>query len=326
VFQRHIAHIKPNRHLLDANYLSRVLETPSVRKQADRVARGVAQKTVTLSSLRNFQIHLPPLAEQRRIAAILDKADELRRKRKRALDLIQNLIESSFIQMFGDERSSRFEVKRLDAVTDQITDGAHFTPTYVEKGVPFLRVTDLQNKTIDWARVKYIPQEEHNELLVRCRPEPGDILLSKNGTIGISRYIDWAKAFSIFVSLCLIKPTKSILSGVYLASFLKTNAAQRQFRQHAKTGTVTNLHLVEIRKLLIPIPPLNIQREWEALESRFRYEADKHAKAASGIESLFSSLQDRAFSGHMQRATPTSSVTSRAAEPAAASEAAGSGR
>jgi type I restriction enzyme S subunit len=64
VFQRHIAHIKPNRNLLDAAYLSQMLETPPLKRQADRAARGVAQKTVTLSSLRKFEIPLPPLDDR----------------------------------------------------------------------------------------------------------------------------------------------------------------------------------------------------------------------------------------------------------------------
>ena len=125
------------------------------------------------------------------------------------------------------------------------------------------------------------------------------MLLSKNGTIGISRYIDWENTFSIFVSLCLIKPTKNILFGRYLAAYLKTAAAQRQLRQHAKTGTVTNLHLTEIRKILIPLPPIEDQREWEEMEATLLQRAERQSRALINSESLFSSLQSRAFSGQL---------------------------
>ena len=244
-------------------------------------------------------VFVPPLKEQQRIAAILDKADALRRKRKRALELCDSLTQSMFVEMFGDERNSPFVVKSLDAITDQITDGAHFTPTYVDSGVPFLRVTDIQDEAIDWLAVKYIPEEEHRQLVLRCQPKPGDVLLSKNGTIGISRYIDWENVFIIFVSLCLIKPAKDILSGRYLTAYLKTAAAQRQLRQHAKTGTVTNLHLTEIRKMLIPLPPIGHQRKWEETEATLRSRLNKQLRAFVNAETLFSSLQHSAFSGQL---------------------------
>ena len=100
------------------------------------------------------------------------------------------------------EVPEHWEVKRLKFLTNKIVDGAHFTPTYVNEGVPFLRVTDIQEKNIDMEKIKYIPLEEHQELIKRCNPQKGDLLLSKNGTIGISKKIDWNWEFSIFVSLC----------------------------------------------------------------------------------------------------------------------------
>lgn len=72
IFQRHIAYVRPNRSLVDPVYLCHVLNSPIVKQQADRSARGVAQKTVTLGSMRQFEIPLAPIAEQRRIAARID--------------------------------------------------------------------------------------------------------------------------------------------------------------------------------------------------------------------------------------------------------------
>jgi type I restriction enzyme S subunit len=287
--------IKPSNGELNLTYLRRVLENYDVRP----FINGSTRSKLTKAQAERIPIPLPPLEEQRQIAAILDKADLLRRKRSRALQLADNLTQSIFVEMFGDERSSPFEIKVLDTITDKITDGAHFTPTYVDSGVPFLRVTDIQDEAINWQAVKYIPEEEHNELTLRCRPETGDVLLSKNGTIGISRYIDWENAFSIFVSLCLIKPTKNILSGRYLATFLKTAAAQRQLRKHAKTGTVTNLHLTEIRKMLIPLPTIEDQRGWEEMEARLLSGSRRQFRALNNSEALFSSLRSRAFSGQL---------------------------
>ena len=107
-------------------------------------------------------------------------------------------------------------MEELQNLTKLITDGAHHTPNYTESGVPFLRVTDVQSNNIDFDRIKYVSKDEHLELIKRCNPEKGDILYSKNGTIGIPKLVDWEWEFSIFVSLALIKPKNERISSQYL--------------------------------------------------------------------------------------------------------------
>lgn len=149
---------------------------------------------------------------------------------------------------------------RLKFLTKQIVDGAHFTPTYSDKGIPFLRVTDIQSKSIDLSKIKYIPSEEHKELIKRCRPEKGDLLLSKNGTIGISKVIDWDWEFSIFVSLCLIKTRKS-LSSKFAFYFFQSHEIHEQIFGLIKQSTVINLHLDKIANFYFSTPNEHEQKE-----------------------------------------------------------------
>src|ERR1019366_9436287 len=102
LFQRHIAHLKPDPATVDSGYLKYALVNPFVRRQADRVANGVAQKTITLSDLREFLVACPPMPEQRRTAAILDQADELQRKQRRISERLSSLSASIFDDLFGD--------------------------------------------------------------------------------------------------------------------------------------------------------------------------------------------------------------------------------
>ena len=144
----------------------------------------------------------------------------------------------------------------------KITDGAHKTPTYSERGIPFLRVTDIRNDQIDIDSCKRIPIQEHIELCKRCKPEKGDILLSKNGTIGIAKLIDWEWDFSIFVSLALIKiRDQEVLNPNYLEFIFSSPFVKNQIFSTSKQGTVTNLHLEEIRKLKVPIYPIPDQKK-----------------------------------------------------------------
>jgi len=271
----------------------------SLINELQNLSSGSAYKALPITKLKEYKIPLPPLEEQRRIAAILDKADGVRRKRKEAIRLTEELLKSTFLEMFGDPENSVYPVKTLNDVCSKITDGAHFTPTYTSTGVPFLRVTDIQNDFIDWENVKHIPIEEHKELIKRCHPKRGDILYSKNGTIGIPKIIDWDNDFSIFVSLALLSPKKEIILSDFLESFLRTPFALRQALSHTKTGTVSNLHLVEIRKVKLPVPDIHIQEQWILYKSEIHKMRNQLSGAFDESENLFNSLLQKAFRGEL---------------------------
>ncbi|MGZ5058890.1 MAG: restriction endonuclease subunit S, partial [Methylobacter sp.] len=170
-------------------------------------------------------------------------------------------MKSSGIDWLGDV-PTHWDVLKLKHITRRIIDGAHFTPTYVTEGMPFLRVTDIvksDGKLIDLNNIKFIPLEEHEELIKRCMPEKGDLLYSKNGTIGISRVIDWNWEFSIFVSLCLIKLEQEKMLPNFLSAYLESKVTQNQIAIGAKSNTVTNLHLDKIKEFIICLPPLDEQ-------------------------------------------------------------------
>lgn len=149
---------------------------------------------------------------------------------------------------------------KLKFLTNQIVDGTHFTPEYLDDGIPFLRVTDIKESCFDLSDIKKISYKEHKELSKRCKPEKGDLLLSKNGTIGRTIIVDWDYEFSIFVSLCLIKFKK-----VFLAKFadyvFKSNLFDQQISDNAKAVTIQNLHLEKIKEFEIVFPSLSEQQQ-----------------------------------------------------------------
>ncbi len=199
------------------------------------------------SKLKELEIPLPPLAVQKEIVAEIEGYHKVIDGARAVLDNYR-----PHIPIHPD-----WPMVELSEVSSKITDGAHFTPTYMESGVPFLRVTDITESNMS---KKFIPQEEHNELIKRCRPEKGDVLYSKNGTIGIAKLIDWDWEFSIFVSLALIKPKKELLDPHYLECYLNSDTAYAQATARSKSGTVTNLHLVDIKTIKIPLPTLATQQ------------------------------------------------------------------
>ena len=166
---------------------------------------------------------------------------------------------SSGVEWLGDI-PEHWEVKRLKRLVKKIIDGTHFTPNYVDEGIPFLRVTDIHGSSINMNNVKYISQKEHEQLSKRCNPEKGDVLLSKNGTIGITKVVDWDYPFSIFVSLCLLKPVFQDIDSYFLSYIFQGKIIDDQILESSKTTSVTNLHLDKIQNLTIVVPPLSEQQ------------------------------------------------------------------
>jgi type I restriction enzyme S subunit len=90
-FQRHIAHLKPNRSVIEPEFLRIMLASPPLKRQADKVARGVAQKTVNLADIRNFVVFRPSLDIQRQFASLISKIDSLRARHSKSLEQLNRL-------------------------------------------------------------------------------------------------------------------------------------------------------------------------------------------------------------------------------------------
>jgi type I restriction enzyme S subunit len=137
-----------------------------------------------------------------------------------------------------------------------VTDGAHHTPQYIEAGVPFLSVKDVSSGKISFVNTRYISEAQHIKLCQRCRPENGDIILTKVGTTGIAVPIDTDLQFSIFVSLALLKFSRSNLSQEYLCHLINSPFVRRQSAQNTQGIGNKNLVLRLINDFTLPIPPL----------------------------------------------------------------------
>ncbi len=170
------------------------------------------------------------------------------------------VLKPSGIVWLGDI-PKHWKVEKLKYISKLINDGTHFTPQYLddtEGGIVFLRVTDIHDRFIDLQTVKRISLEEHEEINRRCNPERGDLLLSKNGTIGLTKVIDWDFPCSLFVSLCLIKPLNK-LNSYFLDYVFKSGLIDVQLDAGSKATTVTNLHLEKIREFQIVLPLIQEQ-------------------------------------------------------------------
>ena len=189
--------------LILSGYVRAILDSQHFITYISQNERGSTQKFISLGALRSFPLHVPPLEVQQEIV------DELEGYQK-IIDGCKQVVENYKPTIDIDPS---WEMVELGDISTKITDGTHKTPKYTESGVPFLRVTDI-TKSND--SKKFISKDEHLDLIKRCHPEKGDLLYSKNGTIGVAKLVDWDYEFSIFVSLCLIKPDDEKILSNYL--------------------------------------------------------------------------------------------------------------
>jgi len=175
---------------------------------------------------------------------------------------------SRYNEEFKDTEIGRipkeWEVVRLGDICIKITDGTHRTPKYQETGVPFLSTQNLVpfKSGFDFSQYKkYIFFDEHKELVKRCKPEKGDILISKCGTIGRTKLIDVDYEFSIFVGLALLKLRKERVEARYLEQLLNFQPYIRQTEVASPGATRKTLTIAAIEKLKLPLPPLPEQQK-----------------------------------------------------------------
>lgn len=191
----------------------------------------------------------------------------------------------------------------LDDITTKIVDGTHHTPTYVPKGIPFISVKDIYDGKVHFDECKYISEKEHLELIKRCNPERGDLLVTKSGTIGRLAVIDTDVSFSLFVSVALLKFVPSNLSADWLGSVFSAWINTLNISADVKGTGVKNLHLVEFRKLNFPIPPVEEQIEANRILRIYEETFSRHQslidKLLLKVKDLDQSILAKAFRGEL---------------------------
>jgi type I restriction enzyme S subunit len=150
-------------------------------------------------------------------------------------------------------------ISRIDDLSEKVTDGTHFTPEYLERGVPFISVKDIHDGKINFHGCKFIAPKAHAALAKRCNPEYMDVLITKSGTIGRIAVVRTKEPFSLFVSVALIKPFKEYLDSAFLSYALENYIKSIDIQQSVKGGVIKNLHVEDLKEIKLPIAPLEEQ-------------------------------------------------------------------
>ena len=257
----------PDTHMLQKKYLYYYLKSPYFQTAILNVGSRAAQAGFNKEDLSKLEIKCPLLSEQDSIIDILQKVESIIGKRKKELIFLDELVKARFVEMFGTlhDNENGFDIVTIEDVCSLIKDGTHQTPQYTEdkkEGYKFLSSKDVMSQKVDWTNIKYIPAELHEKLYATIKPQRNDILMSKNGVnYGVAAVNDTDEVFDIYVSLALLRP-KKIIDPVFLKCVINNPETKWQFDSSIKGIGVPNLHLGEIKKTRMFLPPIELQNQF----------------------------------------------------------------
>ena len=301
-YSNHFVRLRANPDQLDGRYLSRWLHTLFVGgKFKGMCKQWVNQATVSRDSLLALEIPLPALSEQRRIAAILDQAEALRAKRREALAQLDSLTQSIFIEMFGDPATNPrgWPAAGLGALIHSASDGPHVSPTYEDTGVPFLSTRHVRPGEISWDDLKYLSQKEAETQWKKCKPVRDDILYTKGGTTGFAALVRTDEQFAVWVHVAVLKPKKDLVESTWLEAMLNSLYCYRQSQELTRGIANRDLGLKRMVNIQMYQPPLGLQREFTCRMAQLDTQKRLHRLALTQLDSLFESIQHRAFRGEL---------------------------
>ena len=202
--------------------------------------------------------------------------------------------------MFGTlpENPNNYSITTIAEVCSLIKDETHQTPEYtddIEKGYKFLSSKDVMSQKIDWSNIKYIPKVLHEKLYSTLKPQKNDILMSKNGVnYGVAAVNDTEEVFDIYVSLALLRPL-DIINPIFFRCVINNPDTKMQFDSSIKGIGVPNLHLGEIKKTKILLPPINKQEEYVTFVKQVDQSKSILQQELTQTQTLFNSLMQEYF-------------------------------
>ena len=281
---------------VDINYLYWALQHIDLLENADRAAMG---KTLNKAKLSEVKIPLPPLAEQRRIASILDQADDLRQKRQQAIEKLDQLLQATFIDMFGDpiDNLKGLETVALLDLCKKVTDGTHQSPKWTTEGIPFLFISNIVDGEIDYSSQKFIDQVTYDSLTKSTKIELNDILYTTVGSYGNVARVKSDQLFCFQRHIAHIKPSFDKVNPKFLEKMLSSYGVRRQADRLVRGVAQKTLNLKDLKEIIVFNISLDEQnyfvQKCEVIESL----KIKSKLALNQADDLFKSLQNQAFNG-----------------------------
>lgn len=261
---------------------------------------------ITQDNIRTAPLYLPPLPEQRRIAAILDQADALRAKRREALAQLDSLTQSIFIEMFGDPAASprAWNFMSMSELFATPPIFGTMIPGNADRGSWLcLRVANIQDWQLDLTDKKFVDLPAG--MAERHGVQDGDLLLARAiatqehlGKCIVARPGSQRWAFDSHLMRLRFRADRALPE--FIRQMLRTPGGRGFFLKASRKSSVQyNINTKEIAALELPIPPVGLQQSFATRIQAVESLKTTHRAALAELDALFASLQHRAFSGDL---------------------------
>ncbi|MBI1923816.1 restriction endonuclease subunit S [Candidatus Poribacteria bacterium] len=286
---------------LDGRFLLHWFKTPDAQSQIVGAKVTVTISNLSLGQIKQLKIPLPPLSEQRRIVELLDQADALRKKRTEANTKAERILPALFYKMFGNPvtNSRGWEVLELGDLCTKITSGSRGWAKYAGRGNSiFVRTQDINAGEISTDLLLVDPPSGAEA--DRTRLCDGNVVITATGVVGKAAVFR-ASGLNVYVSqhVALVRP-KPCLQPEYLAAFANFPSGGVPLLARFQYGqTKPGLGFREIRSAQIPLPPIDLQKQFASHVQKIRTLKQQLRKAQAQLDKLWVVLRHNAFSGNL---------------------------
>ena len=296
--------IRLNSHEVLSDYLRHFLSLSSTKAWLEHHSRGVTMANTNTSTLRELPLRYPSVDVQRRICSILDKADAIRRKRQEAIALTEQLLRSTFLEMFGDPVTNPkgWPWVSMDEIIRETQYGTSAKANEERQGIPVLRMNNLTNTGgLDLSDIKWC--EIAPEDLAAYTVERGDLLFNRtNSPALVGKTAVWTRdePYAFAGYLVRVRFDESRALSHYVSGFLNSDYGKRMlFAMQKTSNNMSNISASDLRRVRLPLPSIDEQRRYHRFVEAIVSSAPRRHDALAQADTLFHSLVQRAFSGQL---------------------------
>lgn len=287
---------------VDRDFLARFLLLPESVASANARSTGANLPRLSPTALAEIRVPLPPLAEQRRIAGILDRADALRAKRRAALALLDTLTQSIFLDMFGDPVSNpkQWENPTLGGLATSMHYGPRFfNEPYDPSGIRIVRITDLdESGALSFEGMPRLVVSDADRVNHALRS--GDVIFARSGaTVGKVALIRREDPPCIAGAYFIVMRFSARLDPTYVRGVLTALSTRSLVVARSRQAAQQNFSGPGLRALPMPVPPLRLQQDYAERVATIDKLKAAHRASLAQLDALFASLQHRAFRGEL---------------------------
>lgn len=296
---------KPKQLLLNLDFITYLFKTERGRMLLELASPGGAGRNKTLGQkeFSNLLVKLPSLQEQEKIANLLSKVDryiELQEKKVSELEKYKKgMMQKIFSQKirFRKDDGGEYPEWQEDTVKNiaDIFLGLTHTPTYCQKGIPFLSVKDIKKGKIYMNNIKYISEEEYLNITDNAKPKKGDILFGRVGTLGNPILLKEEVNFAIFVSLGFLRIKNRNIQSEFIIQWMKSDEFSSQINSKISGSSQKNLNTGWLKSFKVNIPIIEEQNKIAKFFSKVDLAIEKQNKRLDELKQWKRGLLQQLF-------------------------------